>query len=122
MVEGGLHHLDAIPSVVQYSCKPTREIVMRSNGSSHRTSEAAIFGRLIRVDHGNLPQQLARYILTLGFDETDQVRMSDLAARNQDGSLSPEEKEELMNYVKAGHLLALLHSKARKSLNKKIVS
>ena len=42
--------------------------------------------------------------------------MRDLAERNQEGSLSSEEQEELQNYVKAGHLLALLHSKARKSL------
>jgi hypothetical protein len=30
--------------------------------------------------------------------------------------------EELTSYVKAGHLLALLHSKARKSLGKQTAS
>jgi hypothetical protein len=69
-----------------------------------------------------LSRQLARFILTLGFDSVDQDRMRDLAARNQDGALSGEEQEELLNYVKAGHLLAVLHSKARKSLGKKKVS
>jgi hypothetical protein len=48
--------------------------------------------------------------------------MRDLAARNQDGALSRKEKEELLNHVKAGHLLALLHSKARKALKKRKVS
>ncbi len=48
--------------------------------------------------------------------------MSDLAERNQEGALSAAEKDELRNYVKAGHLLALLHSKARKSLKRKKVS
>ena len=57
----------------------------------------------------------------LGFDTADQNRMHDLAARNQEGTLTPEEREELLNYVNAGHLLALLHSKARKSLGKKKV-
>jgi hypothetical protein len=95
---------------------------MGSNGPVNRTSEVAIFGRLIRAEHGDLSRPLARYLLTLGFEEADQARMSDLAARNQEGRLSPEEKEELMNYVKAGHLLAVLHSKARKSLGKKKVS
>ena len=33
---------------------------------------------------------------------------------------SAAEREELLNYVKAGHLLAVLHSKARKSLKKKV--
>ena len=42
-----------------------------------------------------------------------------LAERNQEGALAAEEREELQNYVKAGHLLALLHSKARRSLKAK---
>lgn len=92
---------------------------MRTSPSVGQTSEIAIFGRIIRADKGNLSRELARYILTLGFDETDQARMQDLAARNQEGDLSMEEKEELLNYVKAGHLLAVLHSKARKSLTKR---
>jgi hypothetical protein len=78
-----------------------------------KTSETAIFGRLIKTDDGDLSRDLARYVLTLGFGEEDQTRMRDLAERNQQGALSPEESEELQNYVKAGHLLALLHSKAR---------
>jgi hypothetical protein len=61
-------------------------------------------------------------VLTLGFGEEDQARMSELAERNQAGALSAPEQQELHNYVKAGHLLALLHSKARKSLNRKKVS
>ncbi len=81
-----------------------------------RTSEIAIFARLIKADAGNLSRELAHYILTLGFDEEDQVRMSELAERNQDGALASEEQVELQNFVKAGHLLALLHSKARRSL------
>jgi hypothetical protein len=99
-----------------------REHVMRTRESEKRTSEIAIFGRLIRADKGNLSRQLARFLLTLGFDQADQDRMQDLATRNQEGALSPQEKEELFNYVKAGHLLALLHSKARKSLQRKEVS
>jgi hypothetical protein len=48
--------------------------------------------------------------------------MEKLAIRNQAGRLSLDELDELMNYVKAGHLLALLHSKARKALKKWKVS
>ena len=63
--------------------------------------------------------ELARYILTLGFDAEDQARMSELAERNQEGALASEEQVELQNFVKAGHLLALLHSKARRSLKRR---
>jgi hypothetical protein len=61
----------------------------------------------------DLSREWARHALTLGFKEDDQARMRDLAARNQEGALSLEEREELENYVSVGHLLALLHSKAR---------
>jgi hypothetical protein len=87
-----------------------------------RTNELAIIGRLLKADKGDLPHELARYVLTLGFGEEDQARMRELAERNQEGNLSTQEQEELRSYVKAGHLLALLHSKARKSLKPKKVS
>jgi hypothetical protein len=80
------------------------------------SSEIAIFARLIRVEDSDMSRELARYILTLGFDEEDQKAMTDLADRNQEGMLSVEEKHRLDNFVKAGHLLALLHSKARIAL------
>ncbi len=80
------------------------------------TSEAAIIGRLLSNDRGEMSADLARYVLTLGFGVEDQARMRDLAERNQDGALSPEGHEALLNFVRAGHLLALLHSRARKSL------
>jgi hypothetical protein len=86
------------------------------------TSETAIFGRLLSNAKGEMSAALARYVLTLGFSGEDQTRMSDLAARNQAGALSPEEQKKLQSYVKAGHLLALLHSKARKALKKRKVS
>jgi hypothetical protein len=83
------------------------------------TSEIAIFARLIKADKGDLPRPLARYLLTLGFEEEDQDRMSQLAERNQAGGLSSGEQAELQNYVKASHMLALLRSKARRSLRSK---
>ncbi len=92
---------------------------MRTDDRVARSSEVAIFGRLIRASDGDLSRELARFILTVGFDTADQARMKDLAARNQEDTLSSEEKEELLSYVKAGHLLAVLHSKARKSLRTK---
>jgi hypothetical protein len=82
----------------------------------NNTSEVEIFARLIKADQSDLSRELARYILKLGFDEKDQNRMRELAERNQDGRLTSEEREELESYVKAGHLLALLQSKARRSL------
>jgi hypothetical protein len=83
------------------------------------SSELAILARLIRVESSDISRELARYILTLGFDDEDLKEMTDLADRNQEGLLSGEEKHRLENFVKAGHFLALLHSKARMTLKAK---
>ena len=86
---------------------------------SAKISETALFGRLLRARKGKMSPSLARYVLGLGFPAEDQTRMEELAARNQDGDLSSEEQEELQSYVKAGHLLALLHAQARQALKQR---
>lgn len=83
------------------------------------TSDIALFGRLIAAENGDLQPALARYVLTLGFPKADQNRMQELASRNQEASLSKTEREELRSYVRSSHLLALLQSKARKSLKRR---
>jgi hypothetical protein len=59
---------------------------------------------------------VARYILDLGFSDRDKARMHDLAVRNQEDALSPVESYELIAFGKAGDLLAILKSKARRKL------
>ena len=46
-------------------------------------SEITILARLLGNDDGQLPPDMARYLLTLGFGERDKARMHDLAVRNQ---------------------------------------
>jgi hypothetical protein len=79
-------------------------------------NEVTILARILGNERGQLPIQLARYILDLGFSERDKARMHDLAVRNQDDALTPAEKEELFAFGKAGDLLAILKSKARRTL------
>ncbi len=45
--------------------------------------------------------------------------MHDLVVRNQDDNLSSTEKDELLAYAKAGTLLSILKSKARRALRLK---
>ena len=52
----------------------------------------------------------------LAFSQEDKERMKDLARKNRQGEISHEELRELDGYVKAGDLLAILQSKARKLL------
>jgi hypothetical protein len=79
-------------------------------------SEVTILARLLGQGKDQMPAEMARYILTLGFSDDDKGRMHDLAVRNQQDALSPVEKEELFAYAKAGTLLSILKSKARRAL------
>jgi hypothetical protein len=82
-------------------------------------NEVAILARILGNEEGQLPRAIARYLLTLGFRERDKTRMHDLAVRNQDGALAPAEREELFAYAKAGTLLSILKSRARRALRSK---
>jgi hypothetical protein len=76
-----------------------------------RTGEAAVF---LRVWEGQrLTPELARHVLRLGFSEEDRARMHELAVKNQEGALTPEETRELDSFVAVGDLLAVLQSRAR---------
>ena len=81
-------------------------------------TDAAILGRFVRPEENNLSPTAARAILKLEFDALDRVRMHELAVKNQEGRMSPEERAELDSYIKVGDLLAILQSKARKVLKK----
>ena len=82
-------------------------------------TEVAILARVLGNEGGRLPPEQARYILDLGFNDRDKARMQDLAVRNQTDALSPAEKGELLAFGKAGDLLAILKSKARRALGAK---
>ena len=79
-------------------------------------NEVTILARVLGNGDGQLPEDLARYIVDLDFSDRDKARMHDLAVRNQDDALSPGEKEEMFAFGKAGTLLSILQSKARRTL------
>jgi hypothetical protein len=79
-------------------------------------SEGAILARLLGNGTARLTPFMARYVLRLGFNDQDKARMHELAERNQEDLISPAERDELLAYVKAGDLLGILQSKARRSL------
>jgi hypothetical protein len=90
---------------------------MHTTVSNHvGPSEATILARILGNDKGELPLDVARYLLDRGFSDADKARMHDLAVRNQEDALSPAEKEELVNYAKAGTVLSILKSRARRVL------
>jgi hypothetical protein len=79
-------------------------------------SEAGILARVMSDGLEQVPQDIARYILNLGFADKDKARMHDLAVRNQSDRLSAAEREELFAYAKAGTVLSILKVKSRRVL------
>ena len=79
-----------------------------------------ILARFLGNGDGQLPKDVARYILDLHVSERDKARMHDLAVRNQDDALTPAEKEEMHAFGKATTLLSILKSKARRTLGIKL--
>jgi hypothetical protein len=92
-----------------------------STATSHATeNEVTILARILGNERGQLSPQMARHILDLGFTDREKARMHDLAVRNQEDALSPAEKELLLAFGKAGDMLAILKSKARRTLGIKL--
>lgn len=81
-------------------------------------TEVAILGRLFLNGRKPVTLPQARFLLDLDFSDEDKARMNELAGRNQQGLLSEAERETLLGYAKAGCLLGMLHSRARRVLKK----
>jgi len=84
-----------------------------------KPADWSIFLRL--WDHKKLTPSVARHLLKLDFDESDQRRMHELTNRNKDGEITSKELKELDEYVRAGTLLSILQLKARRLLKQSIV-
>lgn len=78
--------------------------------------EITIQARILSNGSGRLPAETVRYFLNLAFSDRDKARMHDLAVRNEHDRLSAAERDELIAYAKAGTLLSILKSKARRAL------
>jgi hypothetical protein len=87
-----------------------------STAARTRDNEVTILARVFDDERGLLPADLARSFVDVEFSERDKARMHDLAVRNQADALTPAEKEELHGFAKAGTLLGILKSKARRTL------
>ena len=76
--------------------------------------------RIIRPRKGNLPRQLAEFILSLDFPASDHTRYARLSRKAQQGTLSQAEREYLDDLLAANAFLGLIQSKARISLGKRL--
>ncbi len=89
---------------------------MSQEVTSVAQSETAILSRVLKPHASSFTPEAARSILELQFDQIDIDRMNVLAEKNRSGTLTEAEGQELQNYLVVGHLLDLLHAKARLAL------
>jgi len=81
------------------------------------TSEADILARVIAAEDSGLSAEAARSILDWKFPDADVERMNWLSQKANSGTLRTSEQEELNNYERVGHLIAIAQSQARLALN-----
>ena len=79
-------------------------------------TEVSILNRILRPEAPTFSPEGARDILSLGFAESDKQRMRELSAKARAGTLTTAEDAEAHKYELLGHLLGILQSKARRSL------
>jgi hypothetical protein len=91
---------------------------MATTAHNHPLSDTAILSRVIRPGDDDLSADAAEAFLRIRFDTLDLNRMHELAERNQEDLLTPDERLEMENYRRVSFLLDLMHSMARRSLKK----
>jgi len=83
-----------------------------------QNSETGILARLIQTRQDDLSRDAAEYLLSLQFDERDIARMNELSEMARSGSLHGDDASELDSYIHVSNLLAVIRSKATRSLHK----
>jgi hypothetical protein len=79
----------------------------------------AILSRLIAASSPDLSPAVAQAVLEMRFADSDQQRVDRLAAKSNQGDLSPEEAAEYDEYINAAELLTVWKAKARLALKPK---
>jgi hypothetical protein len=80
-------------------------------------TRSTILEHVIDPARGNLPEQLARYLLTLDFPPADHQRYQQLAEKAQAASLTDQERAELDDFLNVNDFLTIVQAKAKASLN-----
>jgi hypothetical protein len=81
-----------------------------------------ILTRVLRPESGDLPPEVARYLLGLHLDQHDRDRMEALWVKANRGTLTADETKELDSYLDVTLSLDILRAKARLSLKSQSMS
>ena len=82
-------------------------------------ADALILSRMLRPLAGGLRDELLQAVAALQSDPADEARLHELADRNAEGVIAPDERRELEAIVSANTLLSVLRAEARASLRQR---
>jgi hypothetical protein len=85
---------------------------MQPNRKTSTTTCATVLSRALQSKGGAVPPEGARFILDLGISEDVKKRTLDLLAKQQEGPIPAQEREELESYVQADNMLSVLKAQA----------
>lgn len=95
------------------------ELMATKIGSTKSESiGTALLSQFADLDARGMSAETARKLLELGFDDSQRQRVDVLSEKANKGALTPDEQDELDEYIRVGNLLAILQSKARLALKR----
>jgi hypothetical protein len=79
-------------------------------------TESEILEQVIEPDVAGMSPETARALLRFQFNAAAVARMNELAEKNRQGAIGPQERAVLERYLRVGNFLNLIHAKARCAL------
>lgn len=80
-------------------------------------TQATIFSRALRSASQPMPVDLARYLVIIQLDPSDEQRANERAEETRQGYLSTIEQAEIDEYRRVGRLIETLKLRADQNLN-----
>jgi hypothetical protein len=84
--------------------------------NSTTVTESEILAEVIAPGDGDLSPEVARSVLKWRFTDRAIARMNGLAERNNKGTITDDERQELERYLRVGSFINLIQAKAHLSL------
>ncbi|RIK84436.1 MAG: hypothetical protein DCC68_01785 [Planctomycetota bacterium] len=89
-----------------------------SSSFATHSFDADLLASVVAKNAPAMGPEEAQLVLNWRFSDAEVARMHELAQKNRDDALSPNEREELESFLRVGQFLNILHAKARASLAK----
>ena len=81
------------------------------------TTETEILEQVLEPNATGMSAEAAKALLGFRFNESAIARINELAEKNRQGTLTPDERVLLERYQRVGNFLNLIHAKARCALS-----